>query len=70
MPINNVKKAINHFIVVVIYNKKFETPTVLPDFYIIPSDKIPQLKQKFKAQTRLMKGNILSYKDKWELLKI
>jgi predicted AAA+ superfamily ATPase len=68
IPINNVKMEKNHFIVVVIYKKKFTDPTILPDFYIIPSVKIEELKSTFGDQTRLMTGRLITYKDNWKLL--
>src|SRR5690242_11460844 len=58
IPINNVRIEKNHFIVVVIYNKKFSDPTILPDFYIIPSKDIPELRSIFKTEYRLMKGKL------------
>ncbi len=66
--VNNVKSAANHFIVVVIYKGKFEDPTQLPDFYIIPSNAIAGLVKTFKAEKRLMKGDIMQYKDIWNPL--
>lgn len=67
--VNNVKAAVNHFIVVVVYKNKFADPTVLPDFYIIPSTKIAGLSENYNGQLRLLKGKIVDYKDKWEPLK-
>ncbi len=47
--VNNVKAAANHFIVVVVYKNKFADPTVLPDFYIIPSDKVAGLSENYNG---------------------
>lgn len=66
--VNNVKSSINHFIVVVIYKGKFVDPSQLPDFYIIPSNAIAGLAKTFKAEKRLMKGDIMQYKDIWNPL--
>lgn len=66
--INNVKALPNHFIVVVIYKNRFSTPSILPDFYIIPSDKIAKLAKNYNQQIRLLKGDLLGYKDNWEAL--
>ena len=70
IPINNVRIEKNHFIVVVIYKKKFSDPTILPDFYIIPSKDIPELRSIFKKEHRLMKGKLSPYKDNWKLLQV
>ena len=70
IPINNLSVMTNHFIVVVIYRKQFSNPSVLPDFYIIPSKDIPQLRSTFKNEQRLMKGRLVIYKDRWDFLKV
>ena len=67
--VNNVRAAANHFIVVVVYKNKFTDPTILPDFYIIPSDKITKLSENYNGQLRLLKGKIISYQNKWDTLK-
>jgi hypothetical protein len=66
--VNNVKGAINHFIVVVIYKNKFKEPSILPDFYIIPSESIAGLAKSYKQEIRLLKGDIVTYKDNWSAL--
>lgn len=66
--VNNVESATNHFIIVVIYKGKFEDPSQLPDFYIIPSAAIAGLTNKFGNEKRLMKGAITQYKDDWKPL--
>ena len=67
--VNNVRSATNHFIVVVVYKNKFSDPTVSPDFYIIPSDRVLALSEDYNGQRRLLKGKIVDYQDKWEPLK-
>lgn len=64
--VNNVKAAANHYIVVVVYKNKFADPSVLPDFYIIPSKKIAGLSENYKGQKRLLKRKITDYQGKWE----
>jgi hypothetical protein len=68
--VNNVKAATNHFIVVVIYKNKFTVPSVLPDLYIIQSEKIAGLAKSYKKEIRLLKGDIVDYKDNWSALTI
>lgn len=68
--VNNVKAAANHFIVVVVYKNKFDDPTVLPDFYIIPSQKVAGLSEDYNGQLRLLKGKIVNYQDKWKPLQV
>lgn len=68
--VNNVKAAANHFIVVVVYKNKFGDPTILPDFYIIPSEKIAGLSENYNGQLRLLKGKIVTYQNKWECLQM
>lgn len=68
--VNNVKAAVNHFIVVVVYKNKFADPTILPDFYIIPSEKIGGLSENYNGQLRLLKGKIVTYQNKWECLQM
>lgn len=66
--INNVVGKANHYIVAVIYKRKFEKPEYLPDFYIIPSKKLKSITQSFGNQDRLMKGKLVKYKDQWQQL--
>jgi len=66
--INNVVSKANHFIVAVIYKRKFEQPEYLPAFYIIPSSELKSITQSFGKQDRLMKGKLVKYKDNWQQL--
>lgn len=68
--VNNVKPASNHFIVAVVYKNAFDDPKVLPDFYIIPSKEIPKLYSDFNGQLRLMSGQLSTFLERWEYLKI
>lgn len=66
--VNNVRESDNHFIVVVVYKNKFADPTVLPDFYIIPSVMVAGLSENYNGQFRLLKGKIVAYQNKWDAL--
>ena len=67
--VNNVQPKNNHFLVFVIYNNKFEDLNEHPDIFIVPSQKICEpLVSTFKKEKRIMKGKLLNYKDKWNLL--
>ncbi len=68
--INNVKSVNNHFIVVVVYNNKFPNIEILPDFYIIPSQKIQKLAENYSGQKRLLKSRIVNYEGKWDYLMV
>lgn len=68
--VNNVKALPNHYVVVVVYKKKFDDPTLMPDFYIIPSEKISSLSENYSSQLRLLKGAIIDYFNKWDYLKV
>lgn len=61
----------NHYVIFVIYNKKFEiegTPT-LPDFYIVPSSYVVEKRKKFESNhVDIFKKDIEGYKNRWELL--
>lgn len=65
-----MKAAVNHFIVVVVFKSKFEDPTVLPDYYIILSDKIAGLSENYNGQLGLLKGSIVDYQNKWKALQV
>lgn len=67
--VNSVKPKKNHFVVFVVYNGKFDDLNVHPDIFIVPSRKIYEpLVNIFKEEKRVMKGKLLEYKNKWELL--
>ena len=71
IPVGNVEAKDNHYVIFVIYNKKFEiegTPT-LPDFYIVPSSYVVEKRKKFKSNhVDIFKKDIEGYKNHWELL--
>ena len=69
IPVSNVREKDNLYIVVVIYNNKFERLDVLPDFYIMPSKVVIEKRKEFKGNhVDLFKKDIAEYKGKWELL--
>ncbi|WP_425637923.1 hypothetical protein ACPUEN_00710 [Algoriphagus yeomjeoni] len=67
--VNNVIARDNHFIVFVVYNNKFDEVGVIPEIFIVPSQDVVTLLTDFSGQKRIMKGKILDYKDKWEILR-
>ena len=67
--VNNVVAQENHFIVFVVYNKKFEQVEFIPEIFIVPSKEVITLLTDFNGQKRIMKGKIRDYKDKWEILR-
>ena len=67
--VNNVRPAPNHFLAFVIYNDKFENVAIPPDVFIVPSKEVGAITKKFKLERRVMKGDLLKYKNRWALLK-
>ena len=52
IPVGNVEAKDNHYVIFVIYNKKFEiegTPT-LPDFYIVPSSYVVENRKEYELK--------------------
>lgn len=66
--VNNVISTPGHFIVVVVYKSKFTDPLTIPDFYIIPSNKISILQSNYNGRKRLLAGSIASFKNNWKPL--
>jgi hypothetical protein len=66
--INNVESYPGHFVVLVIFNNKLETPEQMPDIFIIPSEDIKKVTSLFKEEKRVMKGSVIEYKSKWNLI--
>ena len=67
--VNNVRPAPNHFLAFVIYNDKFENVAIPPDVFIVPSKEVGAITKKFKLERRVLKGDLLKYKNRWALLK-
>jgi hypothetical protein len=63
--VNNVRVLKNHFIVFVVYNNRFEIPTVMPDIFIVPSENVSKITSTFNKENRVLKGNLKNFKDKW-----
>jgi hypothetical protein len=66
--VNNVVELPNHFIVAVIYKKRFENTAVMPGFYIIPSKAVSGIVKSFGKELRIMKKDIEGFKDQWHFL--
>ncbi|MDK9556107.1 hypothetical protein QQF73_00620 [Marinobacter sp. M216] len=54
--VNNVKPKENHFLVIVIYNNKFEDVNISPDVFVVPSIDVPAITKQWKQEKRVMKG--------------
>lgn len=76
IPVGNVEAKDNHYVVFVIYNKKFgfkDVPT-LPEFYIVPSKVVIENRTKYELEHggerfNIFKNKIKDYENRWELLK-
>lgn len=66
-----MKAKSDHYVVFVIYNNKFEDTLVLPDFYIVPSNKVVEYSRKFNGgRINIFKKDIEQYKNAWEQLEL
>ena len=68
IPVTNVRPRENHYVVVVVYNKKFSDLSVIPDYFIIPSLQIDDLQEVYKSEKRLLKGKLADFKNQWHYL--
>ena len=66
--VNNIEVSPKHFLALVIYNDKFEDVNATPEVYILPSLEAEKIIKHYKKEKRIMKGDILNYKNRWELL--
>lgn len=66
--VNNVTAREDHFIVICIYNNKFNDINVEPEIYVVPSMKIASITSSYKKEKRILKGNLKEYLNRWELL--
>lgn len=68
--VNNIVERNGHFIVFIIYNKKFENVDYYPEVFIVPSKEVEKITNKYKKERRVLKGNLINgnYKDRWDLL--
>lgn len=68
--VNNINISENHFIVFVIYKKKFDSLNLMPDIYILPSIKLlePNMITIYKNEKRVIKHSIEKYKNEWSYI--
>lgn len=70
VPVNNVVGKENHYIVVVVYKKKFNDLLTIPDYYIVPSLDVATIQNSYKLEKRLLTGKIAEYRNRWDYLSI
>ena len=63
--VNNMTYSKDHVAVFVVYNNKFTDVDILPDVFVVPSMDVFNLKRKYGKELRIMKSDILPYKNKW-----
>lgn len=69
LPVNNIAKAKDHFIVCAFYNNRFEHLQSLPETFIIPSWEIEECLSYFGDQTRILKRSIdPRHRENWAIL--
>ncbi|MFW5760682.1 MAG: hypothetical protein ACOCXH_06875 [Cyclobacteriaceae bacterium] len=68
MVVNNVVSRPDHFLIFVIYNKKFNDLSIEPSIFIVPSEDVQPISQSFGEEKRVMKGKLEKYKNCWNLL--
>jgi len=66
--INNVEPKQNHIIVFVIYNNKFNDLKKEPEIFIVPSLEIEKITENYGDEKRVLKKNLIRYKDKWDYI--
>jgi hypothetical protein len=67
--INNLTYLPEHYIAFVVYNEKFDDVNVFPEVFIVPSEIVKDIKKTYKKEERVMKGDLIGYKDQWNLIK-
>lgn len=67
--VNNITASAHHFLAFVIYNNKFEQLETIPEVFIVPSNDVAAITKHFKEERRVMKGDLLKYKDNWGALR-
>jgi hypothetical protein len=67
--INNLTYLPEHYIAFVVYNEKFDYVNVFPEVFIVPSEIVKDIKKTYKKEERVMKGDLIGYKDQWNLIK-
>ena len=63
--VNNMTYSKDHVAVFVVYNNKFTDVDIMPDVFVVPSMDVFNLKRKYGKELRIMKSDILPYKNKW-----
>ena len=66
--VNNVKPSVDHIIVLVIYNDKFDVVEYMPEMFVVPSLEVEAITSYFKSEKRIMKNALTRYKSGWEYL--
>jgi len=66
--VNNVEPNIDHFLVFVIYNNKFEDLNIEPDIFVVPSVELPSMTETYGQEKRVMKGSLENYKNAWHYI--
>lgn len=66
--VNNVSKSSTHYVVLLIYNNKFDDLSASPDVYVMSSLDMGTVTRKFGDQLRVFKGDIKQHKNNWKCL--
>jgi len=67
--VNNVESKLDHFIVFVVYNNKFDDLNYQPEIFIVPSIELSAITETYGEEKRVLKGKLVNYKDKWNFIK-
>lgn len=67
--VNNLEYSEEHYIAFVIYNERFDQLDCMPEIFIVPSLNVKDIQRAYNQQLRVMKGDLLEFKDKWCQLK-
>jgi hypothetical protein len=74
-PVDNVKTGKQgHFLVLVCFLGKIDDPSVVPEVYVLPSVKLPQLtyvspnKKRRVIQLSQLRKKAKKYRDEWDLI--
>lgn len=67
--VNNLTYAAEHYVAFVVYNEKFEKIDYTPEVYIIPSLIVKDIRREYNKEHRVMKSDIIGFKDQWDLIK-
>lgn len=75
-PVDNIKvNRENHFIILICFVNKIKDLKVVPEVYVVPSDKLeqfiyeaPQSKRRVVNLSRMRKSDAKQYQDAWSLV--